>query len=88
METDFRNLTIDDFKLLIAALNFSQQEIIDIFFIKEPNKSENVKEVNPNMKYPKPYMSITELVGFTGLSRDYFKNIALAKEQLGPEKGK
>lgn len=32
------------------------------------------------MNYPKPFMSITELVKVTGISRDYFKNIALAKD--------
>ena len=28
------------------------------------------------MTYPKPYMSITELIGATGLSRDYLKRVA------------
>jgi len=31
------------------------------------------------VEYPKKYMSITELVEFTGLSRDFFKQLSRAK---------
>jgi hypothetical protein len=32
------------------------------------------------MEYPKPYMSITELVKYSGLSRAFLKNISISTE--------